>query len=81
MPSLLYFKYINAKVLNCLVAFFQCLVCDQTVTSEVDRGRITEPTKCPRQECGALNSMSLIHNRGEYADKQVCRMQEMPGSV
>ncbi|KAK3818344.1 MAG: MCM2/3/5 family-domain-containing protein [Benniella sp.] len=66
---------------NVKKAFFQCLVCDQTVTSEVDRGRITEPTKCPRQECGALNSMSLIHNRGEYADKQVCRMQEMPESI
>ncbi|KAG9322242.1 hypothetical protein KVV02_001982 [Mortierella alpina] len=66
---------------NVKKAFFQCLVCDQTVTSEADRGRITEPTKCPRQECGALNSMSLIHNRGEYADKQVCRMQEMPESI
>ncbi|KAG0225157.1 hypothetical protein BGW41_004812 [Actinomortierella wolfii] len=62
-------------------AFFQCLVCEQTVTSEVERGRITEPTKCPRQECQALNSMSLIHNRGEYADKQVCRMQEMPETI
>ncbi|KAF9994609.1 hypothetical protein BGZ80_000665 [Entomortierella chlamydospora] len=66
---------------NVKKAFFQCLICDQTVTSEADRGRITEPTKCPRQECGALNSMSLIHNRGEYADKQVCRMQEMPESI
>ncbi|KAG0211176.1 hypothetical protein BGX28_008356 [Mortierella sp. GBA30] len=66
---------------NVKKAFFQCLVCDQTVTSEADRGRITEPTKCPRQECGALNSMSLIHNRGEYADKQVCRMQEMPETI
>ncbi|KAI1311294.1 hypothetical protein EDD11_003507 [Mortierella claussenii] len=66
---------------NVKKAFFQCLVCEQTATSEADRGRITEPTKCPRQECGALNSMSLMHNRGEYADKQVCRMQEMPESI
>ncbi|KAF9582332.1 hypothetical protein BGW38_000331 [Lunasporangiospora selenospora] len=66
---------------NVRKAFFQCLVCDQTVAAEADRGRIKEPTKCPRQECGALNSMSLIHNRGEYADKQVCRMQEMPESI
>ncbi|KAI7830173.1 MCM2/3/5 family-domain-containing protein [Gamsiella multidivaricata] len=71
----------SSVIPNVKKAFFQCLVCDQTVTSEADRGRITEPTKCPRQECGALNSMSLIHNRGEYADKQVCRMQEMPESI
>lgn len=64
-----------------LIAFFQCLVCDYTSQADAERGRITEPTKCPRQECGALNSMSLIHNRGEYADKQVCRMQEMPESI
>ncbi|KAF9216516.1 hypothetical protein BGZ59_009321 [Podila verticillata] len=63
------------------MSFFQCLVCDYTSQADAERGRITEPTKCPRQECGALNSMSLIHNRGEYADKQVCRMQEMPESI
>ncbi|KAG0327484.1 hypothetical protein BGZ99_007568 [Dissophora globulifera] len=71
----------SSVIPNVKRAFFQCLVCDQTSTSEADRGRIVEPTKCPRQECGALNSMSLIHNRGEYADKQVCRMQEMPESI
>lgn len=70
----------SSVIPNVKKAFFQCLVCEQSASSEADRGRITEPTKCPNQVCGALNSMSLIHNRGEYADKQVCRMQEMPGA-
>ncbi|KAH7056703.1 cell division control protein 54 [Linnemannia elongata] len=71
----------SSVIPNVKKAFFQCLVCEQSASSEADRGRITEPTKCPNQVCGALNSMSLIHNRGEYADKQVCRMQEMPESI
>ncbi|KAF9121488.1 hypothetical protein BGW39_010498 [Mortierella sp. 14UC] len=71
----------SSVIPNVTKAFFQCLVCEQSASSEADRGRITEPTKCPNQVCGALNSMSLIHNRGQYADKQVCRMQEMPESI
>ncbi|KAF9091408.1 hypothetical protein BGX23_005216 [Mortierella sp. AD031] len=71
----------SSVIPNVKKAFFQCLVCEQSASSEADRGRIVEPTKCPNQVCGALNSMSLIHNRGEYADKQVCRMQEMPESI
>ncbi|KAG0372440.1 hypothetical protein BGX24_000247 [Mortierella sp. AD032] len=71
----------SSVIPNVKKAFFQCLVCEQSASSEADRGRIAEPTKCPNQVCGALNSMSLIHNRGDYADKQVCRMQEMPESI
>ncbi|KAJ3385823.1 hypothetical protein HDU84_002005 [Entophlyctis sp. JEL0112] len=58
--------------------FFQCTNCDQPINVENDRGRITEPTVCPRQDCGAKNSMRLIHNRCVFSDKQVCRMQETP---
>ncbi|KAJ3123031.1 hypothetical protein HK100_011745 [Physocladia obscura] len=58
--------------------FFQCTTCDQTVTVENDRGRIIEPTICPRPECRAKNSMRLVHNRCEFSDKQICRMQETP---
>jgi DNA replication licensing factor MCM4 len=60
-------------------AFFRCLVCDYTVSVQVDRGRILEPTRCEREECGSENSMSLVHNRCTFSDKQVARMQETPG--
>ncbi|KAI8093568.1 MCM2/3/5 family-domain-containing protein [Halteromyces radiatus] len=62
-------------------AFFRCLVCEHTVTVRVDRGRIVEPTTCEREQCSAVNSMSLIHNRCGFADKQVARLQETPDSV
>ncbi|KAI8059175.1 MCM2/3/5 family-domain-containing protein [Gongronella butleri] len=62
-------------------AFFRCLTCEHTVTVHVDRGRIVEPTRCPRDQCAAQNSMSLIHNRCTFADKQVARLQETPDSV
>ena len=60
-------------------AFFRCLICDYTTMVGVDRGRIIEPTKCPRAQCQSENSMSLIHNRCVFADKQICRLQETPG--
>ncbi|TPX51817.1 hypothetical protein SeMB42_g00520 [Synchytrium endobioticum] len=58
--------------------FFRCLVCDHTVTVDVDRGRIEEPTKCTFPNCDAKNSMRLIHNRCLFSDKQVAKMQETP---
>ncbi|ORX45319.1 MCM-domain-containing protein [Hesseltinella vesiculosa] len=62
-------------------AFFRCLSCEHTMTVHVDRGRIIEPTRCPRDQCAAENSMSLIHNRCSFADKQVSRLQETPDAV
>ncbi|KAJ3113694.1 hypothetical protein HDU96_003059 [Phlyctochytrium bullatum] len=59
-------------------AFFRCSVCDQTATADIDRGRIIEPTVCPRDECKSKNTMALIHNRCAFADKQICKMQETP---
>jgi DNA replication licensing factor MCM4 len=44
-------------------AFFRCLICQHTVLAEIDRGKITEPGRCPRDVCGAVGAMSLIHNR------------------
>lgn len=63
------------------VAFFRCLVCNHTVKVEIDRGRITEPQRCPRDVCNQLGSLSLIHNRCEFADRQVIRLQETPDVV
>lgn len=59
-------------------AFFKCSVCNHTIVVEIDRGTITEPTKCPRKVCGRQNSMQIVHNRSTFADKQVVRLQETP---
>ncbi|KAL2537696.1 DNA replication licensing factor MCM4 [Forsythia ovata] len=63
-------------------AVFRCLVCgyysDPIV---VDRGRINEPTICGKQECLARNSMTLVHNRCRFADKQIVRLQETPNEM
>ena len=63
------------------LAFFRCLVCNHTMQVEIDRGRITEPQRCPRDVCNQVGSLTLIHNRCEFADRQVVRLQETPDVV
>ncbi|TFK75716.1 MCM-domain-containing protein [Pluteus cervinus] len=63
------------------VAFFRCLTCSHTVQVEIDRGKIEEPARCPRDVCASVGTMSLVHNRCEYADRQVIRLQETPDVV
>jgi DNA replication licensing factor MCM4 len=63
------------------VAFFRCLTCSHTVQVEIDRGRIEEPSHCPRDVCASVGTMSLVHNRCEFADRQVIRLQETPDAV
>ncbi|EJD43035.1 MCM-domain-containing protein [Auricularia subglabra TFB-10046 SS5] len=62
-------------------AFFRCNQCQHTYPVEIDRGRIAEPDRCPREVCGTLGSMTLIHNRSEFADRQIVRLQETPDAV
>ncbi|TXT10831.1 hypothetical protein VHUM_02336 [Vanrija humicola] len=62
-------------------AFFRCIVCQHTMQVEIDRGQIREPEKCPRDQCSTSGSMMLIHNRSEFIDKQVVRLQETPDVV
>lgn len=62
-------------------AFFRCSVCHHTVKVDLDRGKIAEPTRCPREVCSASNSMQIVHNRSGFADKQVIKLQETPDSV
>lgn len=62
-------------------AFFRCSVCHHTVKVDIDRGKIAEPTRCPREVCSASNSMQIVHNRSGFADKQVIKLQETPDSV
>ncbi|PCH37479.1 MCM-domain-containing protein [Wolfiporia cocos MD-104 SS10] len=63
------------------VAFFRCLKCNHTVQAEIDRGRIDEPALCPRDVCASVGTMALVHNRCEFADRQVIRLQETPDAV
>lgn len=63
------------------VAFFRCLTCSHTVQSEIDRGKIEEPQRCPRDVCASFGTMTLVHNRCEFADQQVLRLQETPDAV
>lgn len=63
------------------VAFFRCLTCNHTVQVEIDRGKIDEPQRCPRDVCASIGTMSLVHNRCEFADRQVIRLQETPDAV
>ncbi|KAK4804677.1 hypothetical protein SAY86_004494 [Trapa natans] len=63
-------------------AVFRCLVCGfYSDPIRVERGRIVEPTRCPKDECAAQNSMSLVHNRCSFADKQIVRLQETPDEI
>jgi DNA replication licensing factor MCM4 len=63
------------------VAFFRCLTCSHSDQVDIDRGKIEEPLRCPREVCGSVGTMSLIHNRCEFADRQVIRLQETPDAV
>lgn len=45
----------------------------------VDKGKIEEPRRCVA--CGAPNSMQLIHNRSQFKDKQIVKLQETPESI
>ncbi|KXX78723.1 DNA replication licensing factor mcm4 [Madurella mycetomatis] len=62
-------------------AFFKCSVCGHSVTVVLDRGKIREPTECPRARCKSKNSMQIIHNRCIFEDKQVIKLQETPDAV
>ncbi|KAF2862982.1 putative DNA replication licensing factor mcm4 [Piedraia hortae CBS 480.64] len=62
-------------------AFFRCSVCHHTVKVDIDRGKIVEPTRCPREVCNSSNSMQIVHNRSGFADKQVVKLQETPDAV
>lgn len=62
-------------------AFFRCNVCSHSLLVGLDRGKIREPTVCPRPACDSKNSMQIIHNRCEFEDKQVIKLQETPDAV
>ncbi|KAJ8042333.1 DNA replication licensing factor mcm4-A [Holothuria leucospilota] len=57
-------------------AFFRCYVCSFETSVEIDRGRIPEPTVC--RNCQTKYSMGLVHNRCQFSDKQMVKLQESP---
>jgi DNA replication licensing factor MCM4 len=62
-------------------AFFRCATCNHTVFVSIDRGKIAEPTICPREVCRSDTGIQIQHNRCTFADKQVIKLQETPDSV
>ncbi|KAK8948679.1 hypothetical protein KSP39_PZI005666 [Platanthera zijinensis] len=63
-------------------AIFRCLICGHfSEPIMVDRGRINEPSRCGRPECLATHSMTLVHNRCRFADKQIVKLQETPDEI
>ncbi|XP_049816684.1 DNA replication licensing factor MCM4 [Schistocerca nitens] len=60
-------------------AFFKCLVCSFSTTVEIDRGRIAEPTLCTN--CNTNHCFSLVHNRSQFTDKQIVKLQESPDDM
>jgi len=60
-------------------AFFRCNVCGNTASVEVDRGRILEPTLCSM--CNTGYSYSIIHNRSQFSDRQMVKLQESPDDM
>ena len=71
---------VHVKVSNFFVlAFFKCNVCHATQLVEIERGTINEPTACTN--CNTQQSMALIHNRSQFTDKQMIKMQESPDDM
>lgn len=63
------------------IAAFECTVCSQLQAVENIKGCILEPNQCNRSDCGARNSMQLIHNKCMFSDKQLIRLQETPDMI
>ncbi|XP_056645438.1 DNA replication licensing factor MCM4 [Diorhabda sublineata] len=60
-------------------AFFKCIVCQFCTTVEIDRGRINEPTLCT--SCNTNHTFTLVHNRSQFTDKQMIKLQESPDDM
>lgn len=60
-------------------AFFRCNICSNTSSVEVDRGRILEPTLCAM--CNTGYSFAIIHNRSQFSDRQMVKLQESPDDM
>ncbi|KII70004.1 DNA replication licensing factor mcm4-B [Thelohanellus kitauei] len=60
-------------------AFYQCYICQNTAVSDVNAGKVIEPTIC--NNCNSSHTMVLIHNLSQYSDKQIIKVQESPDEM
>ncbi|XP_065345758.1 DNA replication licensing factor MCM4 [Cloeon dipterum] len=60
-------------------AFFKCIVCGSTTEVVVEKGRIAEPTLCGN--CNTNHCFTLVHNRSQFCDKQLVKLQESPDDM
>lgn len=58
------------------MAVFGCSVCGVEVTQAVKSGVVDEPSACPG--CQGKWTMRLTHNRCQFRDKQLVKMQVRP---
>ena len=63
------------------VAFFQCTVCLHCTEVVVVDGELNQPIKCLNPLCHSSHSYQLIHNRCQFEDKQLVKLQETPDSI
>ncbi|XP_065208146.1 DNA replication licensing factor MCM4 [Planococcus citri] len=60
-------------------AFFKCIVCSFVTSVTIERGYINEPTLC--SSCSTNHCFQLVHNRSQFTDKQVVKLQESPDDI
>lgn len=60
-------------------AFFKCTVCFATRNVKVECGQIAEPHVCT--ECNNKFCFQLIHNRCNFIDRQMVKLQESPDNM
>ncbi|KAM0681774.1 MCM DNA helicase complex subunit [Glugoides intestinalis] len=56
-------------------AIYFCVKCTRRIAVDSIRNVINEPTVC---ECGGKHCFELRHNEGEYTNKQIIKVQELP---
>ncbi|EFC47976.1 predicted protein, partial [Naegleria gruberi] len=61
-------------------AYFKCSGCSASKYVPLQQGRVKEPPKCTSDTCSG-STWILIHNRCQYYDKQVIKLQETPESI
>lgn len=59
-------------------AVYTCVKCTRKVSVDSIKNVINEPVTC---ECGEKHTFELRHNEGEYTDKQIVKIQELPESI
>ncbi|KAG2450350.1 hypothetical protein HYH02_004855 [Chlamydomonas schloesseri] len=69
----------SAIIPNLRYAVFECAACGAEVAAPNVGGRVEDPTGCTA--CKKKWCMVLQHNKGQYTDKQLVKMQESPNDI